>query len=168
MNGYLWMIVCLVTESIEDNRAPVPAVSTTSTVSTVTAANLGGASSSSSNTSVVGGASAAGTVENADDDTDEEYEDSDDDTIEEGDEDDDDEPYNILCSKDVQLTEKTQPNAGYVVCVHVLWLCVRACVRACVCVPDTEYRFGIHHMFETHADRLIVAHSTVLNLLSNF
>ena len=124
------MIVRLVTESIEDNRAPVPAVSTTSTVSTVTAANLAGASSSSSNTSVVGGASAAGTVENADDDTDEEYEDSDDDTIEEGDEDDDDEPYNILCSKDVQLTEKTQPNAGYVVCVHVLWLC--ACVRACV------------------------------------
>ena len=141
------MIVCLVTESIEDNRAPVPAVSTTSTVSTVTAANLGGASSSSSsNTSVVGGARAAVTEENADDDTDEEYEDSDDDTIEEGDEDDDDEPYNILCSKDVQLTEKTQPNAGYVVCVHVLWLCVCACMCMCVWAGHRAFTICLRHM----------------------
>ena len=50
------------------------------------------------------------------DGSDEEYEDSDADSIKEGDEDDDDEPFNILCSKDVQLMEKTQPNAGYVVC----------------------------------------------------
>ena len=49
-------------------------------------------------------------------------EDSDDDIIGEGDDDDDNEQLSILCSKDVQLMEKTSPIASYEVCtVQVPW-----------------------------------------------
>ena len=63
-------------------------------------------------------------MENEDD----ESENIDYDTAEKGDEDDDGEPFKILCAKEVQLMEKTSPNAGYEVCSHVLRLQCVTCV----------------------------------------
>ena len=80
------------------------------------------------------------------DDSDEEYEDSDDDSIEEGDEDDDDEPFKILCAKEVQLMEKTQPNTGYTVCSNVPRLHV---CDVCT-VGLTQNVLLVFTIFETH------------------
>lgn len=120
----------LIVESVEDNQAPAASVGGATGGTLPAASNVpgGGASSSSggSMTSLRASGSASGsvgsgsgsvTVEDEDtDDEDYDEDESDDDTIEDGD--DDDEPFNVLCSKQITLMEKSQPQAQYQVCAH--------------------------------------------------
>ena len=97
-------------------------------------------------------------MEIADDDSNGEYDDSDDDTAEKSDEDDDDEPFKILCAKEMQLMEKTQPNTGYTVCSNVPRL------HVCdVCTMGlTQNVLLVFTIYLRHIDGLTVAQSSVL------